>query len=145
MRMDVILRVTAKLFIPFILIFGLYVQLHGDFGPGGGFQAGVIIAAAIVMYAIIFGRAAALRVVPQQLVECLIPLGVLLYAGVGVAGIMTGGNYLDYNNLVHAPPTPEEAVHGQHWGIFLVEIGVLVTVTSTMIAIFYAFSGRGKE
>lgn len=145
MRMDVILRVTAKLFIPFILIFGLYVQLHGDFGPGGGFQAGVIIAAAIVLYAIIFGLDACKAVVPVWLVELAVPLGVLIYAGVGVYSIMTGGNYLDYDGLVHAPPTKEEAVHGQHWGVFLVEIGVLVTVTSTMIAIFYAFAGRGKE
>ncbi|MEM7507540.1 MAG: Na(+)/H(+) antiporter subunit B [Pseudomonadota bacterium] len=145
MRMDVILRVTAKLFIPFILVFGLYVQLHGDFGPGGGFQAGVIIAAGVVLYAIIFGKEAATRVVPTWLVEALVPLGVLIFAGVGVYGIVTGGNYLDYNNLVHAPPTKDEAVHGQHWGVFLVEIGVLVTVTSTMIAIFYAFAGRGKE
>ncbi|MEM0943130.1 MAG: Na(+)/H(+) antiporter subunit B [Pseudomonadota bacterium] len=145
MRMDVILRVTAKLFIPFILLFGLYVQLHGDFGPGGGFQAGVIVAAAIILYAIIWGQGAALKVAPPWLVESLVPLGVLIFAGVGIAGITTGGNYLDYNGLVHSPPTKEEAVHGQHWGVFLVEIGVLVTVASTMLAIFYAFAGRGRK
>lgn len=145
MRMDVILRVTAKLFIPFIFVFGLYVQLHGDFGPGGGFQAGVIIAAGVVLYSIVFGLQACQRAVPVWLVELLVPLGVLIFAGVGVYSIMTGQNYLGYNGLVHAPPTPEEAVHGQHWGVFLVEIGVLVTVTSTMVAIFYAFAGRGRE
>lgn len=145
MRMDVILRVTAKFFIPVIILFGLYVQLHGDFGPGGGFQAGVIIAAAVIFYAIVWGKDAAERVVPQWLVELLVPMGVLIYAGVGIYGIMTGGAYLDYNGLVHSPPTHDEAVHGQHWGVFLVEIGVLVTVTATMIAIFYAFAGRGKE
>ena len=145
MRMDVILRVTAKFFIPFMLIFGLYVQLHGDFGPGGGFQAGVIIAAAIIFYAIIWGREAALRVMPPWVGEAMVPLGVLIYGAVGVYGIMTGGNYLDYNGLVHAPPTHDEAVHGQHWGVFLVEIGVLVSVTGTMIAIFYAFTGRSSK
>jgi len=139
MRLDTILRVVSKLFIPFIFVFGLYVQLHGDFGPGGGFQAGVIVAAAVVLYAIIYGLQAAQRAVPKWLVELLIPLGVLIYAGVGVIGILIGGNYLDYNRLGHDP------VHGQHWGIFLVEIGVLVTVASTMIAIFYAFAGRGRE
>ena len=46
MRSDLVLRVVAKLLIPFMLLFALYVQFHGDFGPGGGFQAGVIIAAA---------------------------------------------------------------------------------------------------
>jgi multicomponent Na+:H+ antiporter subunit B len=140
MRLDTILRVCSKLFIPFIFIFGLYVQLHGDYGPGGGFQAGVIVAAAVVLYAIIFGLSAAQRAVPKGLVEFLVPLGVLIFAGTGVAGFFTHGNYLDYNNLAHGDP-----VHGQHWGIFLVEIGVLVTVAATMIAIFYAFAGRGRE
>ena len=140
MRLDIILRIAAKLFIPFIFVFGLYVQLHGDFGPGGGFQAGVIIAAGVVLYAIIFGLPAARRAVPTRLVEFLIPLGVLIYAGVGVWSLAAGGNYLDYNPLLGHDP-----VHGQHWGIFLVEIGVLVTVASTMIAIFYAFAGRGRE
>ena len=140
MRLDTILRVVSKLFIPFIFIFGLYVQLHGDFGPGGGFQAGVILAAGVILYAIIYGLAAAQRAVPKPLVEFLLPLGVLIFAGVGVWGIVSHGNYLEYNHLMHDDP-----VHGQHWGVFLVEIGVLVTVASTMIAIFYAFAGRGRQ
>lgn len=140
MRLDVILRVCSKLFIPYMLIFGLYVQLHGDFGPGGGFQAGVIIAAAVILYAIVYGKTAAQQVVPVWIVELLVPLGVLIFAGVGVFGILTHGNYLEYNYLYHGDP-----VHGQHWGVFLVEIGVLVTVASTMLAIFYAFAGRGRK
>ena len=140
MRLDTILRVVSKLFIPFIFIFGLYVQLHGDFGPGGGFQAGVILAAGVILYAIIYGLNAAERAVPRALVEFLVPLGVLIFAGVGLWGIASGGNYLEYNKLIHG-----DAIHGQHWGVFLVEIGVLVTVASTMIAIFYAFAGRGKQ
>lgn len=145
MRLDVILRVVSKLMIPFIIMFGLYVQFHGDYGPGGGFQAGVIIAAAVILYAIVFGKAAAVRAVPNWLVELMVPLGVLLYAGVGVYSLMVGANYLDYDHLVHSPPDHHEAVHGQHWGVFLVELGVLITVTGTMIAIFYAFAGRGRS
>lgn len=146
MIQDVILRVAAKMFIPFILMFGLYVQLHGDFGPGGGFQAGVIIAAAVILYAIIFGKNAAVRVVPKWAVELMIPLGVLIYAGVGVWSLLMGGEYLNFNVLLHAGETAGtyDAVHGQHWGVFLVEIGVLVTVTGTMLTIFYSFTGRGR-
>ena len=55
MRLDLLLRISAKIFIPFIMIFAFYVQFHGDFGPGGGFQAGVIFAASIILYTIIFG------------------------------------------------------------------------------------------
>jgi multicomponent Na+:H+ antiporter subunit B len=133
----VVLRVTAKLFIPFVLLFALYVQFHGDFGPGGGFQAGVILAAAVIFHALIFGLPTARRLVPEPVVEGMVALGVLLYAGVGVAGIVLGGNFLDYFVLSHDP------VSGQHLGIFLVELGVGITVFGVMLTIFYLFAGRG--
>ena len=139
MRLDTILRVAAKLFLPFILMFALYVQFHADYGPGGGFQAGVITAAAIILYAIVFGLDAAQRVVPQTLVEVMMPLGVAVFAGVGIWSFVVGTNYLDYSNLMHG-----DQIHGQEWGVFTVEIGVLITVSSTMLAIFYAFAGRGR-
>ena len=138
MRHDLILRVIAKLLIPFILLFALYVQFHGDFGPGGGFQAGVILAAAIIFYALIFGLDDARKVVPEPLVESMMAVGVLLYAGVGVAGLLLGGNFLDYFVL---DPDP---VHGQERGIFWVEAGVFVTVSGVMLKIFYMFADRGR-
>ena len=85
MKRDLILRVVAKVFLPFILIFALYVQFHGDFGPGGGFQAGVIIAAAVVFYALIYGLANARRVVPEGLVESMMAAGVLIGLVLGLA------------------------------------------------------------
>jgi len=134
-----VLRVVAKVLIPFMLVFALYVQFHGDFGPGGGFQAGVIGAAAIIFYALIFGLPAARRLVPDPLVETMVGLGVLIYAGVGIAGLVLGGNYLDYFVLAHDP------VHGQERGIFWVEIGVATTVSGVMLKIFYMFAGRGRS
>jgi multicomponent Na+:H+ antiporter subunit B len=138
MNADLILRVVAKLLIPFILVFALYVQFHGDFGPGGGFQAGVIAAAAVIFYALIYGLADARRVVPEPLVESMMALGVLVYGGVGVAGMLLGGNYLDYFVL------DADSVHGQHRGIFWVEVGVAVTVSGVMLKIFYMFADRGR-
>lgn len=139
MKDYLVLRVIAKLMIPFVLVFALYVQFHGDFGPGGGFQAGVIVAAAIIFYAIIFGLPAARAVVPDRLVETMVASGVLLYGGVGVAGLLLGGNYLDYFVLDRDP------VAGQHRGIFWVEVGVLVTVAGVMLKIFYMFAARGLD
>lgn len=139
MRDYLVLRVIAKLMIAFMLVFALYVQFHGDFGPGGGFQAGVIAAAAIIFYAIIYGLPAARKVVPDWLVETMVAAGVLLYASVGVAGMLLGGNYLDYF-VLHADP-----VEGQHRGIFWVEVGVLITVAGVMLKIFYLFAGRPGE
>ena len=138
MRNDLILRVAAKLLIPFILLFALYVQFHGDFGPGGGFQAGVIAAAAVIFYALIVGLADARRVVPEPLVESMMAIGVLIYGGVGVAGLLLGGQFLDYFVL------DPDSVHGQHRGIFWVEVGVAVTVSGVMLKIFYMFAARGK-
>lgn len=138
MKRDVILRIGVKFLIPFMLLFALYVQLHGDYGPGGGFQAGVIAAGAIIVYALIFGLEAAQQVVSRRLVEFLVPLGVLLYAGTGVVGLLYGQNYLDYSVLA------AESAQGRERGILLVEAGVLVTVFSTMLALFYAFAERGR-
>ena len=138
MKDYLVLRVIAKLMIGFMLLFALYVQFHGDFGPGGGFQAGVITAAALVLYAIIYGLPAARAVVPDRVVESLIAIGVLLYAGVGVAGLVLGGSFLDYFVLSSDP------VHGQHRGIFWVEAGVLLTVFAVMLKVFYLFAGRGR-
>jgi len=139
MKDYLVLRVVAKLMIVFMLLFALYVQFHGDFGPGGGFQAGVIAAASIIFYAIIYGLPAARTAVPDWLVETMIALGVLIYAGVGVIGLIAGGNFLDYFVLGH------DGVHGQHRGIFWVEIGVLVTVAGVMLKVFYLFAGRVRE
>jgi len=139
-RETVVLRVVGKALLPFILLFALYVQFHGDYGPGGGFQAGVIFAAGLILHALIFGLDALRRAVPQVVVEVGIALGALLYGGVGVVSMMKGGEFLHYGVLNSHDP-----VHGQHLGILLVELGVGITVTFVMVAIFYAFAGRSQR
>ena len=99
MKHHLVLRVTTKMLLPAILLFALYVQFHGDFGPGGGFQAGVIFAAGFILYTLVFGLETARRVIPIGLLRVLIACGVLLYALVGVASLLLGGNYLDYSVL----------------------------------------------
>jgi multicomponent Na+:H+ antiporter subunit B len=138
MRPDLILRVGTKLILPFVLLFALYVQFHGDFGPGGGFQAGVIAAGTVILIAITFGLESAQRVAPRALVESMVPLGVLIYAGTGVACLLLGKNFLDYSVF------SRDAAHGRELGIFFVEAGVLVTVAGTMTALFYAFVERAR-
>ena len=137
MRRQLVLRVVAKLLIPYIVLFALYVQFHGDFGPGGGFQAGVIAAAGVIFYGLIYGLADARKVVPDWVVEAMLGTGLLVYLGVGVLGLLLGGNYLDYFVLARDP------VEGQHRGIFWVEAGVGITVAGGMLKIFYMFGERG--
>lgn len=138
MNPHIILRVVAKMLIPLVALFAFYVQFHGDFGPGGGFQAGVILAASIILYALVFGVQSAKKAVPPSWVRIGMSFGVLLYGGTGVATWILGGNFLDYTRF--APESTHAA--GQHWGIFAVELGVLCTVTCAMLAIFYAFASR---
>lgn len=134
MEHHLVLRVIAKLIIPLILLFALYVQFHGDYGPGGGFQAGVIFAAGFILYALIFGLKDARKVIPLGLLRVTAALGLMLYISVGVAGLILGGNFLDYNILLADP------VEGQHLGIFLIELGVGTTVASVMMIMFYVFA-----
>jgi multicomponent Na+:H+ antiporter subunit B len=132
----IVLRVIAKLFFPLILLFALYVQFHGDYGPGGGFQAGVIFATGFILYALGFGLENAQRVVPHRLLRSMIALGVLIYAGVGVEGMLLGGKFLEYRVLADDPLT------AQHLGILIIELGVGITVAAVMLIIYYGFVSR---
>ena len=134
-----VLRVVAKLLMPVIMLFALYVQFHGDYSPGGGFQAGVIFAAAIILYALLFGLDAAMGVIEPSVLRLLAAGGVLLYASVGVGAMLLGGHFLDYDVLAHEP------TEGQHLGIFLVELGVGITVASVMLLLYFAFVGRASR
>ena len=138
MKHNLILRVVSKFLIPLIFLFALYVQFHGDFGPGGGFQAGVIFSAAIILYSLVFGADQAKKVIPPYVLRLLASLGVLIYAGTGVASLLLGGNYLEYGVLAST------LVAGQHLGILIIELGVGVTVMSVMLIIFFAFAERGR-
>ena len=133
-----ILRVITKALIPLILMYALYIQFHGDYGPGGGFQAGVIFAAAIILYAIIFGTEKAQKIISPTLLHIIMSFGVLLFGGVGIVAMLSGGNYLGYGALADDP------VHGQHLGIMLVELGVGITVTAVMLSIFFDFTDRKR-
>ena len=136
MKNHVIPRVIAKLTIPGIILFALYVQFHGDYGPGGGFQAGVIFGAAFILYGLVYGLDAMQSVAPPKIITSLIAIGLLIFAGVGILTQLLGANFLEYGVLA------QHKKEGQHIGIILVELGVGVTVASVMITFFYMFAGR---
>lgn len=139
MSPHVVLRVGAKVLIPVILLFALYIQFHGEYSPGGGFQAGIIFAAALVLYTLIFGLDAVQRAVPPVAVHLLSAGGALLYMAVGVWAMFAGGNFLEYKVLAADPHT------GETMGIILIELGVGITVAAVVISLFYSFAGRTRE
>lgn len=136
MRDLLVLRVVTKLIIPFIALFGFYIQFHGEISPGGGFQSGVVIAASVILYGLVFGITAALRVYPKGLAIRLSAIGLLLYTGVGAYTLFAGGELLNYSVLL------DDSDDGQHLGITLIELGVCITVTNVMILIYYAFGSH---
>ena len=129
-------QVVGRLLIPFIVLFGLYVQFHGEYGPGGGFQAGALIATGVILYALLEGEEAALRAVPRRALMALVIGGATLYGVVGLACIWLGGNFLDYSVLSADP------VSGQQVGILLIEAGVGMAVCGALLSIFHAFAAR---
>ena len=139
LRHHLIPQVVGRLLIPFIILFGLYVQFHGEYGPGGGFQAGAIIATAFILHALLEGEAAALKAIPRKALLIMTVIGACLYGLVGIAGILMGGNFLDYS-VLHSNP-----VLGQQYGIIIIEAGVGITVCGALLSIFHAFAARGNR
>ena len=138
MKHHIILKIVTKLLIPLILLFGLYVQFHGDFSAGGGFQAGVIFASALVLYGLVFGMVKARNIIPPRVLSFLVAGGLLLYTGTGIVAVLRGGNFLQYRSLLKDPLIAE------HLGILTIELGVGVTVAAAMISIFFFFANRKK-
>lgn len=139
LRHHLIPRVVGGLLVPFIVLFGLYVQFHGEYGPGGGFQAGALIAAGLILIALLDGETESLRVVPAGLLVGMVATGPLIFGGVGVAGMLLGSRFLDYSVL---SPDP---VAGQQLGILLIEAGVGITVVGVLVSIFHAFAAREQK
>lgn len=137
----VVKKTVARVVIPFIQLFALYVIVHGDSGPGGGFQGGVILGSSVILYVIIFGAKAGRLWVAQSLTDVFSSIGVLLYAGVGLVALIVGGKYLEYNVL----PIGHDAHVASHYGIFFIEVGVGITVAAVMVTIFFETAQRDED
>jgi len=122
MTEHIVIKRVSRFITPFIQLFSLYVIAHGDISPGGGFQGGVI-----------FG----------VLTDFMNSIGVLIYAGIGLACIIMGGSYLEYTKLAGSAgmgqgSSAEHALHlAGHLGIYGIEIGIGIVVASVMITIFF--------
>lgn len=131
MKDQVILRIVTKLMVPFILTFGFYIITHGELGPGGGFQGGVVLASAFILYGMVYGVEEMRKVIPRVFSDALTCIGVLLFAGVGTFSMLAGYKFLDYT-----PLKPWELGVAESWGMTLVEYGVGITVAAVMITVF---------
>ena len=135
-----IVRTVARLLVPFVQIFGLYVIMHGHSSPGGGFQGGVILGASAILLAVAFGVEEVQRRVTPTALTISTSAGVLLYGGLGLVCLLLGANYLDYGALPVAD--------ARSLGMLVIEIGVGITVMAAMVSIFLdlsAFDGNRQD
>ncbi len=137
MRTDsLVIRYLALRAAPFIQLYALYVLGHGEDGPGGGFQGGVIFSASFVLMALAYGWPFGRSQVNEKAADLLAPMGALLYAGIGFACVLAGGAFLQYDAFANAGS--ESSVHyAHHFGLMGIEAGVMITVASSMAILFF--------
>lgn len=140
---DLIIKVTCRMVIPFIQLFGLYVIAHGHHSPGGGFQGGVILGASIILFAISQDLRTTRRRISEKTAAILSITGILLYAGTGLLCILLGAVFLDYSALAWL--LGSDPVMARSHGILIVEMGVGMAVMSVMIWLYYNISSAGKQ
>ena len=138
---DIIIRAVARILIPFIQVYALYVIMHGHHSPGGGFQGGVILGASFILYLITHGLEEAKERMSELKAGLLSSFGLLIYSGIGLLCLIMGGNYLDYGRLsTILKVAPAQA---RSLGILGIEIGVGIAVMAVMFSIFFDISTGG--
>jgi multicomponent Na+:H+ antiporter subunit B len=130
---SVVVRTSCQLLVPFMQVFALYVLFHGHYSPGGGFQAGAILSASVILTRLTQREHLANRYLPRETAVRLGALGVLVYGGVGLLPLFWGGEFLDYGRVSLLGLLPAKA---RYYGILGVEIGVALGVCGVMVSIF---------
>ncbi len=140
---DLVIQKAARLVIPFLQLFALYVIFHGHHSPGGGFQGGVILGATLILLAIANDLRSTTKRISERISAQLASTGVLVYAGTGALCLLLGANFLDYSALSRLIAT--DPVMARSHGILLVEIGVAIAVSAVMIWIYYNLVSAGRH
>jgi multicomponent Na+:H+ antiporter subunit B len=139
---DVIIRTVARILIPFIQLYALYVIMHGHHSPGGGFQGGVILGASFILYLLTHGLEETKIRMSEIKAGLFSSFGLLIYSGIGLLCLILGSNYLDYGKLsTILKVMPAQA---RSLGILGVEIGVGLAVMAVMFSIFFDISTGGE-
>lgn len=140
---DLIIKTTCRLIIPFIQLFALYVIAHGHYSPGGGFQGGVILGAAFILYAISHDLRSTIARLSERASVFFSTAGVFIYTGVGTACLLLGHNFLDYSAL--GAVFGVDPVTARSHAILIVEIGVGIAVMAVMVSLYFNLSSAGKH
>ncbi len=139
---DLIVTNTVRLIVPVIQIFAFYVLAHGHVSPGGGFQGGVLMGASFILVALSWDLETALARFPMNRCIIVAAAGIILYGGIGLLSMFLGGEFLDYAELAKVLPVSREMA--RYHAMLGVEIGVGLTVTAIMFALYANLSSEGK-
>ncbi len=130
---NIVVELAARITVPFIFLFGLYVIAHGHYSPGGGFQGGAILAASVMLLRLSLGKERSQKKFPTRVATVLGAVGLIIYAGTGLLTVFMGGMFLDYSYL---PLFHMHEAELRYFGILIVEIGVALGVFGVMVTIF---------
>ncbi|MHB8058249.1 MAG: Na(+)/H(+) antiporter subunit B [Desulfuromonadaceae bacterium] len=136
-----IIRVSVRLMVPFIQLFGMYVIVHGHYSPGGGFQGGVLLGASFILLALGFDIKTSMQHFPETINSILGNVGALIYTGTALLCALVGGMFLDYSALTAILPI--DPIEWRSLGIFIVEVGVGLAVMSIMLSLYWDLSSGG--
>lgn len=89
--MTVIVKTITKFVVPLIILFGVYMILHGHLTPGGGFPGGIIIASAFILLVLAFGKEVSFRKLKLSTASVLESTGALIFLSLAVIGMIIGG------------------------------------------------------
>lgn len=136
---SVVVRVTAAVVAPFIFMFGMYIIIHGHYGPGGGFAGGVFAAVGVVLPRLTLPDTVSYRLIPASVGPIAGAVGLLIFLGAAIAPMLYGASFLDYGALENALM---DAPRARYLGILVVEVGVGITVFGAMVMIFDMLAGK---
>jgi multicomponent Na+:H+ antiporter subunit B len=134
---SIMLRTMLGPMLAAMQLFAVYVLLHGHYSPGGGFVAGVLFAAAMILPRLTRGQPEGRLALNARSAALMAVAGIVIFAGTGIAPMLVGQPMLDYGVL----PLAAEPAYRRSMGILLIEVGVTLAVAGAMLSIFYALSG----
>lgn len=137
-ELSLIVKVVTQKMTPFVIMFGLSVILHGAASPGGGFQGGVVTGAAFILWAVGVNSRESRKRTPAFALKIAESAGILMYVGIGMAGIFMGFSFLT-NQAMGFPPMGAPGSLFSGGALLGINIGIGMHVAGTIITLFYAF------
>jgi multicomponent Na+:H+ antiporter subunit B len=134
-----VVRVVCAVLSPFIALFGIYVIVHGHYGPGGGFAGGVFVAMGAILPRLTLDEDMAYRIIPTTVGPLIGGLGMLLFLAVGTVPLLLGAPFLDYGAIEIAGIA---ASRMRYLGILVVEIAVGLAVFGALLLLFDVLTER---